>query len=143
MLFKLFIQCAPKLAIAVISAIVCFRLYNARIQLSDNGVVVIGAPFKSARGSARPFPVAELLIAPYWDDIFMEDQGQLLYKVLSNGTVLDQISNFVAAHVTDFEASWALVARWEDVCLYGDSDCLNNQIGVSERRAHFVCKLLI
>ena len=136
----MFIKCVH-VGIAEVNTVVSFFLIqydNTRVQLSDNGVVSIETPFASA--GSKSFPVQQLLIAPYWDDIYMKKQGQILYKVFSSGSVLEQVSDFVASHVTDFEASWALVARWEDVCLYLDNDCLDNQIGVSERHAHFSAK---
>ena len=114
--------------------------YNIRIQLADNGLVSIKTSYDST--SSMLFPVDQLLIAPYWDDIDMRKQGQLLYKVFINDSVVEQVSNFVAGHVTGFEASWALVARWEDVCSFRKSQCYNEGIGVSIGPAHFVCNVL-
>ena len=105
-------------------------VYNSRTQLADNGLVAIKTPYDST--SSREFPVPQLLIAPYWNDIDMRKQGQLLYKMFSSGLVLEQVNEFVAGHVTGFEASWALVARWEDVCSLRADECSKQQIGVSE-----------
>lgn len=104
------------------------------VQLAVNGFVAVQNTYKEPK--ARLFPVQQLLVAPYWDDIDMSIRGKLLYSVIGGGdnsSVLEQVNDFVNDHAVNFVASWALVAKWTDVCSYGDDACINNKIGVSER----------
>ena len=74
-----------------------------------------------------------LVIAPYWDDIDMSEQGRITYVAADgyNVSLVQEVSDFVASVVAGFKASWALVARWEDVCSYRDDDCIEKGDNVS------------
>ena len=64
----------------------------------------------------------------------MRERGHATYMTTDsyNVSLLQEVSNFIAGVVSGFEALWALVARWEDVCSYNVDDCIEKGINVSQ-----------
>ena len=98
------------------------------IQISSNGLISLGTSYTSYTPEA--FPISSKVIAPYWDDIDLRQQGQINYTLVTtqNDSVgsIALVNNFLASNISvNFSADWILVAQWVDVCPYGNSDCTN------------------
>ena len=98
------------------------------IQISSNGLISLGTSFDSYTPEA--FPISYKVIAPYWDDIDLTQQGQINYTLITtqNDSVgsIALVNNFLASNISvSFSADWILVAQWLDVCPFGNSDCTN------------------
>ena len=78
------------------------------------------------------FPTANIIIAPYWDDIDMRHTGLGLYTALTSTTghnALLQVDNFLVTHVNaQFTSIMLIVAQWRNVCPYGNSRCSTGEV---------------
>jgi len=96
-------------------------------QVSTNGLISFNNSYTAY--IPKTFPISEQVVAPYWDDSDTRKKGFVRYAVITkdNATLsclLDHTSNFISSQKSvDFKASWMLVARWVDLCPYGDNDC--------------------
>ena len=105
------------------------------MQISSNGLISFGAPFTDY--IPKEFPISEKVVAPYWDDIDLNQKGLVLYAALIQGqksrldnslaifdTVNGYITDTVMKGVTHFRARWILAVRWINVCPFGiDDNC--------------------
>lgn len=73
------------------------------------------------------FPINDAsVVAPYWDDIDLSATGRLRHAVIESDlpTILQDISDFIStSQNTVFNAEWALVAEWMNVCPFNDHLC--------------------
>ena len=101
-------------------------------QISSNGLISLGRSYISPK--PQTFPISNKVIAPYWTDIDLRQQGQINYTLVttqSNDTIesIALVNNFLASNISvSFSAGWILVAQWIDVCPYRNSDCSNVQV---------------
>ena len=112
-------------------------LYHClKSQISNNGLIY----FTSRPPFTRMFPLLPDLsrfsfyyvVAPYWDNIDLSVKGEVRYDVVTSSTnhptlscLLELTSDLIREEENvEFEASWLLVARWIDVCPFGDSNCV-------------------
>ena len=117
------------------TAYVSISVYNAIlrydsmfIQISSNGLISLGTSYTSF--TPETFPISSKVIAPYWDDIDLRQQGQINYTLVTtqNDSVgsIALVNNFLASNISvSFSADWILVAQWIDVCPFGNSECTN------------------
>ena len=98
------------------------------IQISSNGLISLGTSYTYF--IPETFPISPKVIAPYWDDIDLSQQGQINYTLVTtqNDSVgsIALVNNFLASNISvSFSADWILMAQWLDVCPYGNSNCAN------------------
>lgn len=72
------------------------------------------------------------MIAPFWDDVDLSQNGQVSY-LLNNKShstdLLIEINSFLSTYIgSNFNADWILVVKWENVCHIRDNDCLANEV---------------
>ena len=98
------------------------------IQISSNGLISFGQSYTSY--TPQTFPISYKVIAPYWIDIDLTQQGQINYIFVTTqndpiGSIA-LVNNFLASNISvSFSADWILVAQWMNVCPYGNSICAN------------------
>ena len=98
------------------------------LQISSNGLISFGVQFTAFR--PQTFPISVNVVAPYWDDINLNLKGVVRYAVVDDShptlSCLLELTNDLIREEenVEFEASWLLVARWIDVCPFGDSNCV-------------------
>ena len=63
------------------------------MQISSNGLISFGAPYAAYAPTA--FPIAQKVVAPYWDDINLRVRGLVLYTALIRGEE-SRLSNSLA-----------------------------------------------
>ena len=96
-------------------------------QISSNGLISFGSSFTAF--SPFQFPILEPVVAPYWDDITLVLRGAVRYGVISrregsNVNLLNKAEEFVSERQgISFQASWMLVAKWDDVCAVSNVQC--------------------
>ena len=102
------------------------------MQVSSNGLISFGSQYTV--WTPEPFstlPANVFVVAPYWDDIDLSSKGVVRYAVIthSHPTLsfwLNRTSELIKKNnKEEFKVSWLLVARWIDVCPFGDKDCSN------------------
>ena len=96
------------------------------IQLSSNGLLSFGTPFPSFSTTSFPLSSA-VVIAPFWDDILLTNTGIVEYGIITianTSSVITEVETFLQlSQNIDLELDWVLVAKWINVCPYGNSDC--------------------
>ena len=103
------------------------KVPSIHIQISSNGVISFGSRFTSY--VPQSFPIPSNVIAPYWDDIDLRNKGFVRYATITRShptlSCLLDITNDLIEELenVEFNATWLLVARWIDVCPFGDSSC--------------------
>ena len=102
------------------------------MQISSNGLISFGSRFTSF--VPQSFPISSNVIAPYWDDIDLRNKGVVRYTVVTRShptlsCLLDLTNDLIEElENVEFNATWVLVARWIDVCPFGDSSCFEVSI---------------
>ena len=100
---------------------------SIRMQISSNGLISFGSRFTSY--VPQSFPILYNVIAPYWDDIDLSNKGVVRYATITRShptlsCLLDLTNDLIEElENVEFNATWVLVARWIDVCPFGDSRC--------------------
>ena len=96
-------------------------------QVSSNGLISFSVQFTNY--IPKTFPISQQVVAPYWDDTDTRVKGFVRYAVIMKDSqnlscLLELTNDFIRNRENvSFEASWVLVARWVDVCPYGDNNC--------------------
>ena len=85
------------------------------LQVSTNGVLSFRLSFLDF--SSRPFPLStefsDVLIAPFWDDSDVRQDGQVLYRLSDNGTLLSQVGSAINDTLgIDFSPRLLFIATW-------------------------------
>ena len=83
--------------------------------------------------SPHTFPYSTYnLVAPFWDDIDLSSTGAVYYEVITpdNGlNIINQVDTYLSnIQSISFSADWILVAKWLNVCPFGNSLCSNIQV---------------
>ena len=97
------------------------------MQIISNGLISFGSKFTSY--IPQSFPIPYNVIAPYWADIDLRNKGVVRYATVTRShptlsCLLDQTNDLIEElENVEFNATWVLVARWIDVCPFGDSSC--------------------
>ena len=105
---------------------------SIHMQIMSNGLITFGSRF----GSHIPqsFPISFNVIAPYWGDIDLTNKGVVRYATVTHShstlSCLLDLTNDLIEEIenVEFNATWVLVARWIDVCPFGNSRCLEVSI---------------
>ena len=67
------------------------------------------------------------MIAPFWDDIRLTNTGIVEYGIItsaSNTSIIDEVETFLELNQNvKLELDWVLVAKWVNVCPYGNIYC--------------------
>ncbi|CAI8006660.1 hypothetical protein GBAR_LOCUS4841 [Geodia barretti] len=81
--------------------------------------------FRTARDYTSPpedISVYTHIIAPYWNDSDITEQGAVLYEVHTNGSQLDAVNSAISQDVgMAFEGVWLLVVYWNSIPTAADS----------------------
>ena len=88
----------------------------------------------------RPFPIDDLVVAPYWDDIDLEITGEVRYSLLSDveSSLLQQVNYFLENNQSlEFNASWILIAQWIDTCPYENNTCKSEMVSIIMNKLYF------
>ena len=77
------------------------------------------------------------VVAPFWDDIDLTGLGFIQYKVVTAGDVdngaISQVKEFLKTNQSVvLNPDWILVAKWINVCPYGNDYCSSPLISVSD-----------
>jgi hypothetical protein len=90
--------------------------------------------FRTARDYTSPpedISVYTHIIAPYWNDSDITEQGAVLYEVHTNGSQLDAVNSAISQEVgVAFEGVWLLVVYWNSVPTAADSSKRDSFQGV-------------
>ena len=111
------------------------------MQISSNGLISFGSGFESY--VSQSFPIPFNVIAPYWDDIDLRNKGVVRYATITHShptlsCLLDQTNDLIdELENVEFNATWLLVARWIDVCPFGDNSCF--EVCVRYLKRVFAC----
>ena len=67
------------------------------------------------------------MIAPFWDDIILTNTGIVEYGIITptdNPNIIDVVETFLElSQNVELELDWVLVAKWMNVCPYGNINC--------------------
>ena len=111
----------------VISALAVLLCLLILFQISSNGLISFASSFTSF--IPQRFPIAELVVAPYWDDVTLVSSGSVQYSLISRSAgqsvqLLDRVEEFLSQEIgSRVSASWMLVAKWINVCYSGQPRC--------------------
>ena len=101
--------------------------FSTPMQVNTNGPLSFRSPFTDF--SPRPFPLIsenDILIAPFWDDIFIIRAGEIYYRFSVDPSLLEEVGgNISDAFSTSFIPSQLFVATWDRVAAIGG---LNNLV---------------
>ena len=97
------------------------------IQISSNGLLSFGTSFSSHE--PRSFPLSSaVVIAPFWDDIHLSYTGIAKYGIVTpidNPNIIDVVEKFLELNENVvLKLDWVLVAKWMNVCPFGNIDCV-------------------
>ena len=94
-------------------------------------MISFGQSFIQDRPSTFPYSTYNL-VAPFWDDIDLRSTGALYYEVITpdNGlSIINQVDTYLSNNQSiSFSADWILVAKWLNVCPFGNNLCSNIQV---------------
>ena len=67
------------------------------------------------------------MIAPFWDDIILTNEGLVEYGIVTSAntsSVINEVERFLKINQNvDLELDWVFVAKWVNVCPFGNSNC--------------------
>ena len=67
------------------------------------------------------------MIAPFWDDIILSKTGIVEYGIVTSATAssdINKVEAFLRLNQNiSVELDWVLVAKWVNVCPYGNNKC--------------------
>ena len=73
------------------------------------------------------FPISQVVISPYWDDIDLRGSGQVYYNSFTpenDSDVLERVQTFLMRNQSiHFTAKSVVVIKWMDVCPFGNRFC--------------------
>ena len=83
------------------------------MQVTTEGVISFRDPISDY--NSRPFPLSssEILIAPFWDISSIQFFGQVLFRLSSNQTLLNEVGSTI--HDDDFTPKKLLIATWNGI----------------------------
>ena len=89
------------------------------MQVASNGFISFGQPFFAY--IPHSFPVQEMIVAPYWDDIDLSQKGVVLYSLINDtvSDLVDQVNDYISSKYTNFQAKWILGTLGQCLSLYG------------------------
>ena len=94
-------------------------------------MISFGQSFTEHINSAFPYSTSNL-VAPFWDDINLRSTGTVYYEVITpdNGlSIINQVDKYLSNNQSiSFSADWILVAKWLNVCPFGNGLCSNIQV---------------
>ena len=97
------------------------------IQISSNGLLSFGTSFNGRDSTSFPLSSA-VVIAPFWDDIYLTYTGIAKYGIVTptnNPNIINVVETFLELNENVvLKLDWVLVAKWMNVCSYEDSDCV-------------------
>ena len=66
-------------------------------------------------------------MAPFWDDIILTNTGIVEYGIVTSAStsiIINKVEGFLKLNQgVDLDLDWVFVAKWTNVCPYGNSYC--------------------
>ena len=94
-------------------------------------MISFGQPFAGYQPYTFPYSIYNL-VAPFWDDIDLRSTGAVYYEVITPDndlSIINQVDTYLSNNQSiSFSADWILVAKWLNVCPYGDFTCSSTQV---------------
>ena len=92
-------------------------------QVNTNGVLSFGQPYTRTSSSGSNFDsvFSPPIIAPFWDDINVQNGGAIYYRQVINSFVIEQVQQELSSHypeVGSFYPSLVFVATWDRVAAF-------------------------
>ena len=82
------------------------------------------------------------MIAPFWDDIELTNTGVVEYGIVNSSntsSIINEVETFLKLDQDlDLKLDWVMVAKWENVCPYGNVNCTQVNYSIL-----FTCVLLL
>lgn len=92
------------------------------VQISSNGLISFGESYTVYIPSK--FPINRKVVAPYWTDIDLRNQGEVRFFVIEESELQSQVDTFISCMKNvQFVSAWILAVRWIDTCPLEDPTC--------------------
>ena len=97
------------------------------LQVNTNGVISFGSSFTSTSSGGSNFNGigTTSIVAPFWDDININNGGTIYYRQESNPLIRDlvnqEINSIFPAEFPPFQASLVFVATWDRVAAFSSN----------------------
>ena len=93
------------------------------LQVSDNGVIILGSVLTFDSSTPRSFPLreSEKIIAPYWADVDTSETGNIYYRQTTDPSLLARATSEIRAAVPTSQnvtITNLLIATWDRVGYY-------------------------
>ena len=89
--------------------------------MNTNGILSLQDRFTDF--SPDPFPIDGLpLVAPFWDDVNIQEGGTIYYRQTTNSLLLEDFHNELVAispSLQSFHPTWLFIATWFRVAEFG------------------------
>ena len=92
------------------------------MQVSTTGVVSFGTDFPYYW--SRPFPLStsDILIAPFWDNFYYGNGGQILFRLSDDQTLLNKVGSTINDTLEfDFIPTILFIVTWSGIPSYKGS----------------------
>ena len=84
------------------------------MQICSNGFISIPNRYTNT-SPGQPFPIGRRVIAPYWTDINLNRGGSAVYAVITSGSLLQFVSDFISCNQSlQFSGRLMLVVRFNN-----------------------------
>jgi alpha-tectorin len=98
------------------------------VYVSTNGILTFNRGVSEY--TSQQFPFSDISgVAPYWTDIDNRVGGDIYYREVTDGTVLDQIGNDIRRAypvLASCHPIWAYIVTYDEVAEYGSNNYLKN-----------------
>ena len=111
-------------AVRLTTDVIIFGSRQNRLYVSTNGLISFGQDYTSASSGGSSFNGVSSppIVAPFWDDININDGGTIYYRQEFDPFIIslvnDEIRSLYPADFPEFQASLVFVATWYRVAAY-------------------------
>ena len=68
------------------------------------------------------------MIAPFWDDILLTNEGRVEYAIVTSASapnIINEVEGFLKINENvDLKLDWVFVAKWDSVCPIENINCV-------------------
>ena len=92
--------------------------------MGSNGVISFGSSYDDYINREFTSTFREYLVAPFWDDININNGGTISYEIFESGYYLEQVNAYIQRkRPTDFEGTWMMNVYYKEVSPFaGDGE---------------------
>ena len=107
--------------------VILFGSRQSSLFVNTNGVISFGSSFTTATSGGSNFSnfYGDRLIAPFWDDIDINNGGTIYYRQEFDPFIIslvnDEIRSLYPAEFPPFQATLVFVATWDRVAAFDDN----------------------